>query len=403
MIVSKRLSRLHGSETKAMTARAAALRASGRSVITLSQGEPDFDTPSHVCEAAIRAIRDGKTRYTLVPGIEPLRAAIADRIERDQGARYSRDEITVGCGAKQVLFNALFASLDAGDEVIIPAPCWVSYPEMVLLAGGTPIIVPTVDAQFKLTADALERAITAQTKWLLLNSPSNPTGAVYTDDELRALAAVLERHPHVWVLTDDIYETLVYDDVRPSSIATVAPSLRARTLIVNGVSKSHAMTGWRVGYGAGPLELIKAMNLIQSQTTSHTSSIAQHAAVAAVTGDDSFLDAFRAEYQARRDIVVAAMHDIPGLIATKPAGAFYVFVECSRFIGRRTPSGATIDSDARLAMYLLEEAGVAVVPGSGFLASPFFRISFASARGELLEGCRRIATACERLVVEVTA
>ncbi|MEP6619440.1 MAG: pyridoxal phosphate-dependent aminotransferase [bacterium] len=396
-IVAEHIAQLRGSESKAMTARAAALRSEGRSVITLSQGEPDFETPAHVRHAGRHAIDAGKTRYTAVAGVEALRTAIAAKLERDNGLRYAPDAITVGCGAKQVIFNALFASLDPGDEVVIPAPCWVSYPEMVMLAGGTPVVVSTMGDQFKLTPAALESALTSRTKWLLLNSPCNPTGAVYSSAELRALAEVLERWPNIWVLADDIYEKLVYDDACFATMASVAPSMFSRTLTVNGVSKSHAMTGWRVGYGAGPRELIRAMNLIQSQTTSHTSSVSQYAAIEALNGDDTFLVQFRNEYRSRRDLVVASMNAVPGLSATRPGGAFYVFVSCAALMGSRTPSGETITSDTGLAMYLLEEAGVAVVPGSGFLASPFFRISYASSPADVSEGCRRIAVACGHL------
>lgn len=396
-IVAQRLARVHASETKAMTARAVALRAEGRSIITLSQGEPDFDTPDHVCEAGRRAIDEGRTRYTAVPGIEPLRVAIAAKLERDHGLHFSPSEITVGCGAKQVIFNALLASVDPGDEVVVPAPCYVSYPEMVRLVGGRPVVVSTIQEDFKLSPATLERALTDRTKWLLLNSPCNPTGVVYSESELLALGEVLERWPDVWVLTDDIYEKLVYDDVRFATMASAAPFLAGRTLTINGVSKSHAMTGWRVGYAAGPRDLINAINLIQGQTTSHTSSISQYAAIEALNGDHTFLDRFREEYRTRRDLVVSALRAVPGLSVIRPEGAFYVFVSCAGLIGSRTASNRVIGSDVDLSMYLLEEAGVAVVPGSGFLASPFFRVSYASATADVAEACRRIASACERL------
>ena len=397
-IIAKHIAGVRGSETKAMTARAAALRSQGRSIITLSQGEPDFETPSHVRAAAYRAIDEGKTRYTAVAGIQPLRESIVAKLERDNGLHFTPDQVTVGCGAKQVIFNAWLASLDPGDEVIIPTPCWVSYPEMVRLAGGSPVLVSTVADGFRLSPAALERALTPRTKWLLLNSPANPTGVVYSAAELEALANVLERWPNVWVLTDDIYEKLTYDDASFATMAAAAPALAERTLTVNGLSKSHAMTGWRVGYGAGPTDLIKAMNLIQSQSTSHTSSISQHAAIAALEGDDEFLVGFRAEYQRRRDFVVRAVADMPGLSAHLPQGAFYVYVSCAEMIGRRSSDGRTIATDTDLVMYLLDDAGVAVVPGSGFLGSPFFRVSFAAATEHVMEGCSRIAAACERLV-----
>lgn len=396
-IIAARLAGVRASETKAMTARAAALRADGRSVITLSQGEPDFATPAHVRRAGQYAIESGKTRYTAVAGIEPLRAAIAEKMRRDHGLLFGTDEVIVSGGAKQVIFNALFATLDPGDEVVIPGPCWVSYPEMVKLAGGAPVIVDTTRTDLRLTPDALRAAITARTKWVMLNSPCNPTGVVYSPDELAALGTVLADHPRVWVLSDDIYEKLVYDDAPFATMAAASPSRRLKTLTVNGLSKSHAMTGWRVGYGAGPRELIRAMTLVQSQTTSHASSISQYAALEALTADDEFLPGFLAEYRARRDLVVAAMNDIDGLRASVPAGAFYVFASCRELIGTRTPERLRIEDDMGLARYLLEEAGVAVVPGSAFLASPYIRLSYASSAVELEEACRRIALACARL------
>ncbi len=396
-IVARHMAKVRASETKAMTARAAALRAEGKSIITLSQGEPDFETPEHVRAAGHRAIDGGFTRYTAVPGTLALREAIAAKLRRDNGLSVTVDQIVVGCGAKQVIFNALFASLDPGDEVVIPAPCWVSYPEMVRLAGGTPVVVSTVGTGFRLTADALESALTERTKWLMLNSPCNPTGVVYSADELTALAEVLERWPNVWILSDDIYEKLIYDGTPFATMAAVAPALVARTLTVNGLSKSHAMTGWRVGYGAGPQEIIKAISLIQSQTTSHTSSISQYAAAEALNGNDGFLEQFRDEYRVRRDIVLESLNAVPGLSALKPDGAFYVFVSCAGLLGARARSGRLIETDTDLAMYFLEEAGVAVVPGSGFLASPFFRVSYASATLDIHVACLRIAAACRRL------
>jgi len=396
-IVARRMASVRASETKAMTARAAALRADGKSIITLSQGEPDFETPEHVRAAGRHAIDRGFTRYTAVPGTLLLREAIAAKLRRDNGLSVTVDQIVVGCGAKQVIFNALFASLDPGDEVVIPAPCWVSYPEMVRLAGGLPVIVSTVATGFKLTAEALEGSLTERTKWLMLNSPCNPTGVVYSTAELLALADVLARWPNVWIISDDIYEKLVYDRTRFATMAAVAPALASRTLTVNGLSKSHAMTGWRVGYGAGPLDIVKAITLIQSQTTSHTSSISQHAAAEALNGDNGFLEQFREEYRVRRDIVIESLNAVPGLEALKPDGAFYVFVSCDGLIHSQAPSGRVIETDVDLAMYFLEEAGVAVVPGSGFLASPFFRVSYASATLDIHVACLRIAAACRRL------
>lgn len=381
-----------------MTARAAALRTEGRDIITLSQGEPDFDTPAHISSAGMVAIREGHTRYTNGAGTIPLREAIRDKLIRDNGLTYAIDEITVGCGAKQVVFNALFASLDPGDEVIVPTPCWVSYPDMVRLAGGVAVTVPCAEADaFKLTADLLERAITPRTKWLLINSPCNPTGAVYDAGELAALAAVLRRHPHVYILADDIYEHLVYGTTRFATMGSVARDLFGRTLTVNGISKAHAMTGWRVGYGAGPIELIKAMNVIQSQTTSHTSSVSQHAAIEAISGSQRHVARFVAAFGERRDLVVSQMNQAPGLSCRRPDGAFYAFVNCAGVIGRRAASGRLIASDSDFALHLLEEAGVAVVPGSGFLASPYIRISFAASVENLNSACARIAAACAAL------
>ncbi|RWJ60835.1 MAG: pyridoxal phosphate-dependent aminotransferase [Mesorhizobium sp.] len=387
-----------------MTARASALKAQGREVITLSQGEPDFNTPENVGEAGIRAIREGRTRYTAVAGIVPLREAIREKLLGENDLGYTVDQITVGCGAKQVVCNALFASLNPGEEVVVPAPCWVSYPDMVRLAGGRPVIVDCAEADgFKMKPDALERAITPRTKWLMLNSPCNPTGAVYSEADLIGLAEVLRKHPHVWVLADDIYEKLVYGKARFATMARAAPDLFNRTLTVNGVSKTNAMTGWRVGYGAGPIELIKAMNVIQGQTTSHASSISQYAAIEAIAGDQSYVPRFVAEFEKRRDLVVEKLNQAPGFTCSVPDGAFYVFPNCAGVIGRRTVSGRVIETDTDFAMYLLEEAGVAVVPGSGFLASPYIRISYASSVEELTKACDRIISACSKLSQEKAA
>ncbi|PWC47378.1 pyridoxal phosphate-dependent aminotransferase [Azospirillum sp. TSA6c] len=397
-IVANHVKAVRPSETKAMTARAAALKAQGREIITLSQGEPDFDTPDNVLEAGIQAIRSGKTRYTAVAGITPLREAIRDKLKRDNSLDYNVDQITVGCGAKQVVFNGLFASLNPGDEVIIPSPCWVSYPDMVRLAGGTPVMAECSEVlDFKLGPESLEAAISPRTKWLMLNSPLNPTGAVYSAEDLSRLAEVLRRHPHVWVLADDIYEKLVYPPARFATMAEIAPDLHDRTLTVNGVSKANCMTGWRVGYGAGPIELIKAMNTIQGQTSSHTSSISQHAAIEAIAGDQSYIASFVAEFQRRRDLVVARLNEAPGLTCRTPEGAFYVYPNCAGVIGKRTPSGDTITSDTDFAMHLLDDAGVAVVPGSGFMASPYIRISYASSFEELERACDKIIKACADL------
>lgn len=352
-------------------------------MITLSQGEPDFDTPSVICEAVIRAIRAGQTKYTAVAGIKQLRVAIGESLRRDHGLNYGIDQITVGCGAKQVVFNALFASLDPGDEVVIPTPCWVSYPDMVALAGGKPVLVACSERDgFKLRPEALDQAITPRTKWLMLNSPCNPTGAVYSRSDLLALAAVLRRHGHVHVLSDDIYEKLTYD-ADFATMAAVAPDLCERTLTVNGVAKADAMTGWRVGYGAGPLALIKAMNLIQGQTSSHTSSVSQYAALEALSGRRDHIKEFARAFLERRDLVIAKLNQAKGLAYRVPDGAFYVFPSCAGVIGKRTPDGKIIETDSDFAMYLLDAFAVVVVPGSGFMASPYIRISYASSLQDL--------------------
>nr|WP_051108337.1 pyridoxal phosphate-dependent aminotransferase [Rhizobium giardinii] len=380
-----------------MTAAATALKEKGIDVIALSQGEPDFDTPEAVQNAGIAAIRNGRTRYTPVAGVKPLREAIREKLARDNGLDCDIDQITVGCGAKQVVFNALFASLDPGDEVIIPTPCWVSYPDMVRLAGGEPVLVECHEHfGFKLKPEDLDAAITPRTKWLMLNSPNNPTGAVYSKAELAALAVILRRQDHVHVLADDIYEKLVYG-VRFATMAEAAPDLIDRTVTVNGVSKSSAMTGWRLGYGAGPKDLIKAMNTIQGQTSSHTSSISQYAAIEAIGGKQDYITDFISDFRKRRDLVVEKINEAEGLRCRTPDGAFYVFVNCAGVIGKVTPQGKMIDTDMDFAMYLLEQFGVAVVPGSGFMASPYIRISYAASIEDLQHACGRILAACEAL------
>lgn len=382
-----------------MTARARALRAQGQDIITLSQGEPDFDTPSDIREAGIAAIRGGHTRYTAVAGIDELRSAIAAKLRRDNGLDYDPSQVIVGCGAKQVIFNALFATLDPGDEVVIPAPCWVSYPDMVRLAGGNPVVLDCPAAEgFKLSPEQLRAAITPRTKWLILNSPANPTGAVYSDADLAALAEVLREAPDVWVLCDDIYEKLVYRPARFATIAAVAPDLKWRTLVVNGVSKAHAMTGWRVGYGAGPDDLVKAMATIQGQTSSHTSSISQHAAAEALAGDQGYMPAFVNAFMERRDLMCERLKRVPGLRCRVPDGAFYLFVSCKELIGTAMPDGRPLHSDQDFAMYLLEKFGVAVVPGSSFLAPGYIRLSYAASPEMLERACDRILAACEAVV-----
>jgi aspartate aminotransferase len=397
-ILSAKLSAVKPSQTKAMTALAASMRAEGKTIITLSQGEPDFKTPDHISRAAIKAIQDGHTKYTAVAGIAPLREAIVRKFQRENGLNFTPDQITVGCGAKQLLFNALVASLDEGDEVIFPTPCWVSYPEMIKLAGGVPVAVETdIKDGFIMQPDALRAAISPKTKWLMLNSPSNPTGAVYSRQNLEELAVILRDYPNIWVLSDDIYEHLVYGETEFCTMVEAAPDLASRTLTVNGVSKSYAMTGWRVGYAGGPIELIKAMNTVQGQSTSHTCSIAQYAALEALDGDQSFIREFRDAFKSRRDLVVGMLNNIPGLKCDIPQGAFYVFVDCQGILGSLTPSGQHLDTDMDFAMYLMEEAGVAVVPGSGFLADGFIRISYAASEEELKKACNAIADAASKL------
>ena len=397
-ILSDKLSAVKPSQTKAMTELAESMRAAGKSIITLSQGEPDFDTPQHICQAAVDAIHAGHTRYTSVAGITPLREAIVEKFRRENNLTYSIDQITVGCGAKQLLFSALMASLDEGDEVVFPTPCWVSYPEMVKLTGGIPVAIPTsADNGFILGPGELRAALNENSKWLMLNSPSNPTGAVYTASDLQALAEVLRDFPRVWILSDDIYEHLVYGDVEFATMAAVAPDLAERTLTVNGVSKAYAMTGWRVGYAGGPLQLIKAMNTVQGQSTSHTCSVSQYAAVTALSGDQSFIDEFRAAFSARRDAMVKQVNAIPGLSCDTPDGAFYVFADCRELLGKATPGGSVLSTDMDFAMYLMESAGVAVVPGSGFLADGFIRISYAASEDELTRAIDAIHAAVVQL------
>jgi aspartate aminotransferase len=392
------LSRIKPSATIAVTNKARELKAAGRDVIGLGAGEPDFETPDNIKEAAIKAIRDGKTRYTAVDGIPELKAAIVDKFKRENGLTYKASQVTVGTGGKQVLFNALMATINPGDEVIIPAPYWVSYPEIVLLGGGTPVFVDTTAATgFKVTAASLEKAITAKTKWFIFNSPSNPSGAAYTWDELKALTDVLVRHPHVWILTDDMYEHLVYDGFKFATPAQVEPSLFDRTLTMNGVSKAYCMTGWRIGYGAGPEVLIKAIANIQSQSTSNPSSISQWAAVEALNGPQDFIPKNNAVFKERRDLIVSMLNQANGISCPTPEGAFYVYPSCAGTIGKTAPSGKVIGSDEDFVTELLETEGVAVVQGSAFGLAPHFRISYATATSDLEEAGRRIQRFCGNL------
>ncbi|MBK4215339.1 pyridoxal phosphate-dependent aminotransferase [Paracoccus caeni] len=394
--LSDRLARIKPSPTIAMTTRAAELRAQGQDIIGLSAGEPDFDTPSTIRDAAKAAIDAGHTRYTAVDGTPSLKRAICEKFSRENGLDYKPSEISVGTGGKQILFNALLATLNEGDEVIIPAPYWVSYPDMVILAGGTPVIVECgIEDGFRLTAEALEAAITPRTKWLILNSPSNPSGAAYDHDQIKALTDVLLRHPQVWVLADDIYEHLVFDGFEFATPAQVEPKLKDRVLTMNGVSKAYAMTGWRIGYGAAPEALIKAMAMLQSQSTSNPSSIGQYAAEAALNGPQDYIAESRAVFQRRRDLVVAGLNDCPGIDCPTPQGAFYVYPSIRGLIGKTSAAGTAIADDEAFANALLEETGVAVVFGAAFGLSPHFRISYATSDAQLTEAVARIRRFCE--------
>ena len=396
--LSDTLSRVKPSPTIAMTTKALELKAQGRDVIGLSAGEPDFDTPQNIKDAAKRAMDAGKTKYTAVDGIPELKAAICDKFKRENGLIYTPAQITVGTGGKQTLYNAFMATLNPGDEVIIPAPYWVSYPDMVVLAGGTPVpVVAGLDTQFKLTPAQLDAAITPRTKWFIFNSPSNPTGAGYTRDELRALCDVLLRHPQVWIMSDDMYEHLVFDDFKFCTPAEVEPKLYDRTLTCNGVSKSYAMTGWRIGYAAGPVLLIKAMGTVQSQSTSNPSSISQYAALEALNGPQDFLAPNRALFQRRRDLVVGMLNKAKGVTCPTPEGAFYVYPDISGCIGKTSAQGTTIVDDEAFATALLEETGVAVVFGAAFGLSPNFRVSYATADEVLRDACNRIIAFCDGL------
>lgn len=392
------LSKIKPSPTIAVSMKAAELKAAGKDIISLGMGEPDFDTPENIKNAAIEAIKKGDTKYTAVDGTAALKKAIISKLKRENNLDYKPSEICVSTGAKQVIFNALIASINPQDEVIIPAPYWVSYPDMVLLAGGTPVIVDSSEQNnFKISPQDLEKKITPKTKWLILNSPSNPTGACYSQQELKALADVLVRNPHVYVMADDIYEHLIFDDLKFSTIAEIEPQLKDRTLVVNGVSKAYAMTGWRIGYGAGPEKLIKAMSMIQSQSTSSPSSISQAASVEALNGVQDYIHSSKKVFQARRDMVVKMLNQIDGINCNTPNGAFYVFPSCKGLFGKKTPSGKVIENDNDFAAYVLEDALVAVVPGIAFGAEGFFRISYAASEEFLKNAMNRIAEACAKL------
>jgi aspartate aminotransferase len=397
--LAEHLKRVKPSATLAVTDKARALKAAGRDVIGLGAGEPDFDTPDNIKQAAIKAIESGRaSKYTAVDGIPELKAAIARKFKRENELDYKPSQITVGTGGKQVLYNAFMATLNAGDEVIIPAPYWVSYPDMVLLAGGEPVpVVATMESGFKMSPQALERAITPKTKWVLLNSPSNPTGAAYTRAELKALTDVLVKHPHVWVMTDDMYEHLVYDDFEFTTPAQIEPRLYERTLTINGVSKAHCMTGWRIGYAGGPEPLIKAIATIQSQSTSNPAAVSQWAAVEALDGPRDYIAKHNAIFKQRRDLCISMLNQAKGLHCPTPEGAFYVYPSCAEAMGKSAPSGKTLTTDEDFVTELLEAEGVAVVQGTPFGLGPAFRISYAIKTEDVEEACRRIQRFCGNL------
>jgi aspartate aminotransferase len=396
--IASRLSLIEPSPTIAVTQKARDLKAQGRDVIGLGAGEPDFDTPQHIIEAGKKALDDGMTRYTAINGIPELTEAIIAKFKRDNGLDYKTEEIAVGCGGKQVIFNAFMATLNPGDEVVIPAPYWVSYPDIALLFEGKPVFVncPAKNG-FKMSPEDLDAAITPKTKWLILNSPSNPSGAAYTRDDLKALAEVLMRHPHVWVMTDDIYEHVIYDGFEFFTIAQVEPGLKERTLTLNGMAKAYCMTGWRVGFAGGPVELIKAMTKVQSQSTTHTAAVSQAASVAALNGPHDFIKANNKIFQERRDLVVSMLNQAPGLSCPTPEGAFYVYPSCAGVIGKKTPDGKVIETDEDFVTYILESEGVAAVQGAAFGLSPHFRVSYATATDLLEDACQRLQRACAAL------
>ena len=396
--IADRMNRIKPSPSSMATQRSRALKAAGHDVVGLTAGEPDFDTPPNVIEAVARAMAASKTKYTDIGGTPELKAAVRDKFKRENQLEYSTAEVIVGTGGKQVIFNALMATVQKGVEVIVPAPFYVSYPDIVLLAGGTPVPVTCPPEKgFKLQPEDLEKAITPRTRWLILNAPNNPSGAVYSRQELRALADVLVRHPHVWVLSDDIYEHILFDGREFCTMAQVAPELKERTLTVNGVSKAYAMTGWRIGYCVGPLELIKAITKLQSQSTSNPSSIGQAAALEALTGPQGFIAERTKIFQDRRDSVVAQLNAIPGITCHLPEGAFYVFPSCAGMIGKKTPTGQIIQTDEDFVLYLLDSEKLAGVHGAAYGSTPFFRFSFATSIAVLDEGCARLKRACGQL------
>ena len=394
---SQRVSRIQPSPTISITAKAKKLKQEGKKIIDFSAGEPDFDTPDNIKEAAIKAIQDGQTKYTPVNGTKELIEAIIKKFKRENDLVFESDEITVGCGGKQVIYNALVATIEKGDEIIIPAPFWVSYPDMALLVEGHPIVLDcTLENNFKINPQDLENKITNRTKWVILNSPSNPTGAFYSELELQNLAKILLKHPHVWVMCDDLYEHIIFDDLKFKNILQVDNKLKSRTFVVNGVSKAYAMTGWRLGYGAGPQELIKEISKIQSQSTTHTSSISQAAAIEALNNSDEFINKNKKIFQERRDLIFSKLKDCSSLQVFLPQGSFYVYVCCNDLMGKKKDDGTEIKNDIDLSDYFLDE-GVAVVPGEAFGCSNFFRISFATSNEDIIEGCDKIISVCKKL------
>ena len=394
---SQRVSRIQPSPTISITAKAKKLKQEGKKIIDFSAGEPDFDTPDNIKQAAIKAIKDGQTKYTPVNGTKELIEAIIKKFKRENDLVFESDEITVGCGGKQVIYNALVATIEKGDEIIIPAPFWVSYPDMALLVEGHPIVLDcTIENNFKINPQDLENKITNRTKWVILNSPSNPTGAFYSELELQNLAKILLKHPHVWVMCDDLYEHIIFDDLKFKNILQVDNKLKSRTFVVNGVSKAYAMTGWRLGYGAGPQELIKEISKIQSQSTTHTSSISQAAAIEALNNSDEFINKNKKIFQERRDLIFSKLKDCSSLQVFLPQGSFYVYVCCNELMGKKKDDGTEIKNDIDLSDYFLDE-GVAVVPGEAFGCSNFFRISFATSNEDIIEGCDKIISVCKKL------
>ena len=396
-IFSQRLSRIQPSPTIAITSKAKKLKQEGKQIIDFSAGEPDFDTPDNVIKVAIEAINNGQTKYTPVNGTKELIESIIKKFKRENDLVFEPDEITVGCGGKQVIFNALLATIEKGDEIIIPAPFWVSYPDMALLVDGQPVVLDcSLDNNFKINPQDLENKITNKTKWIILNSPSNPTGAFYTEMELQNLAKILLKHPHVWIMCDDLYEHIIFDNLKFNNILQVDNKLRSRTFVVNGVSKAYAMTGWRVGYGAGPKELIKEISKIQSQSTTHTSSISQAAAIEALDNSEEFIKKNKKIFQERRDLIYSKLKDFPLLQVFLPQGSFYTYICCNDIIGKKKEDGTEITNDLDLSDYLLDE-GVAVVPGEAFGCTNFLRISFATSNENIIEGCDKIISACKKL------